>query len=431
MEIVIRRISKLNLIHILILALLLRVAWLIYAQPIPISDFGEYRLLASNLIMYHQFGYPIPTAYRLPGYPIFLALFLLVNNSNLWLGFINVLLSLLIVYFVYILASILTENIKIGLIASFLAAIYPIYIFFSPILASEHLFTVLLYGGLILILSPVDGRKIYITRFFAGGLLGAAMITRGEVIYYIPIIALLAILPSKKKSGEEVKTRNSHRIISLFLLMIAWGIIILPWYIRNQKVIGPGSGIGTSGGIMFYYGHHNENQVWEDLLADENLGNGEATRSANAFQKGLSYIYQTPISIQLRDKVIEALRLYAPNDYPVFWSVALPRADDGTRQEKPLPGIEIFSMLAISGYLILGTLAFLALFFIKNYPPRFWITILGFALMNLLGYAVLFAATSRYRYTIEGFLCILAGSILWQFYRFLLQRRAAIAMVSS
>lgn len=426
-----RHISKLNIIHIILIALLLRVAWLFYAKPIPVSDFGEYRLLASNLITYHQFGYPTQTAYRLPGYPIFLAIFLLINSSNIWLGFINVLLSLLIVYFIFILGTQLTRNLNIGICASFLAAIYPIFIFFSPILASEHLFTVILYGGLILLLSDASGKKRYIARFIAGILFGAAMITRGEAIYYIPIIALLGILPNEKKAEDEEKKGISHRIISLFLLFVAWGVIIIPWYIRNQIIIGPGSGLGTSGGIMFYYGHHNENQEWEDLLSIENLGSGEINRSANAFQKGLSYIYQTPIYLQLRDKIIEALRLYAPNGYPVFWSVALPRVDDGTPQEKYLPGKEFFNLLTISGYLIVGTLAFLSLFFFKYYPLKFWITILGFAVMNLLGYAVLFAATSRYRYTIEGFLCILAASVIWRFYRFLIRRKASNAIDTS
>jgi 4-amino-4-deoxy-L-arabinose transferase-like glycosyltransferase len=425
LEIVTKHLHKITIIHILLLALFLRVAWLLYAKPIPVSDFAEYKLLASNLITHHQFGYPTPTAYRLPGYPIFLALFLLINTSNLWLGFINVLLSLLIVYFIFILANQLSRNLTIAICASFLAAIYPIYIFFSPILASEHLFTVLLYGGLILLLVDANGKKLYITRIIAGIIFGLAMLTRGEAIYYIPIIALLGILPNKKKGEDFDKKGISNRILSSCLLFIAWGFIIIPWYIRNQVVIGSGSGLGTSGGIMFYYGHHNENQAWTDLLSVNNLGSGEVNRSVNAFQKGLSYIYQTPIDLQFRDKFIEALRLYAPNGYPVIWSAALPWSGDGTLQEKYLPGKEIFKLLTITSYLFVGILALLSLFFFRHTPPRLLITILGFALMNLLGYAVLFAATSRYRYTIEGFLIILASSGIWQLNRFLIRQKEA------
>jgi hypothetical protein len=175
---------------------------------------------------------------------------------------------------------------------------------------------------------------------------------------------------------------------------------------------------------MFYYGHHNENQEWNDLLSYENLGNGEISRSTTAYQKGLSYIFETPIGMQIKDKFIESLRLFAPNDYPIFWSVALPKVEGGTTQEKFLPAKELFVFLTISGYLIIGALAITSLLFLKYYPPRFWITNFGFILMNLFGYAVLFAATSRYRYTIEGFLIILAASAIWRFHKLLSQRNS-------
>lgn len=420
-----RLISRLNIIHIIFLALLLRVTWLLYAKPIPVSDFAGYRQLAADLITYHQLGYPTPTAYRLPGYPVFLALFSLINPSNLWLSIINILLSVLLVYLIFILAIQLTRSHTIAIIASFIAAIYPIFVFFSPILASEHLFTVVLYSGLVLLLLNTSGKRLYLTRFLAGILFGVAMITRGEAAYYIPIIILLSLLPNEKKAEDEEKKALSHRIISVFLLFIAWGVIVTPWYIRNQIVVGPGSGLSTSGGLVFYYGHHDKNQNWEDLLAVENLGSEEIIRSANAYQNGLNYIKQTPIVPQLRDISIEAIKLFAPKAYPVIWSVALSVSADRTIQEKYLPGRGIFSFLTNSGYLIVGALAFLSLFFVKYYPLRLWITTLGFALMNLLGYAILFSATPRYRYTIEGFLCILAAVTILQFYRYLIRWKAA------
>ncbi len=137
----------------------------------------------------------------------------------------------------------------------------------------------------------------------AGILFGLATITRGEAIYYLPIITLLALLPvpGDDKEPDTGKTIILPRITSLFVLFIAWGIVILPWYIRNQIVIGPGAGLGTSGGIMCYYGHHDETQAWEQLLSVENLGSGEIVRSKNALQKGLDYIIRTPIGTQIID----------------------------------------------------------------------------------------------------------------------------------
>jgi 4-amino-4-deoxy-L-arabinose transferase-like glycosyltransferase len=408
-----RQFYKLKIVHIIFLGLVLRVSWLWISKPIPVSDFAEYQRLAINLLRYHQFGYPTPTAYRLPGYPIFLAFFSLISNSDIWLSLINIFLSLLIVYFIYILAKRLASNEFIGICAAFIASIYPLTVFFSPILASEHLFTVLLYGGLILLLSTRAEKSLYLDRLFAGLLFGLATITRGEAFYYIPVIILISILPIENWNQQTGKSRIIKRMISLSILFASWIAVTLPWYIRNQIVLGPGSGLGTSGGIMFYYGYHDEAQAWQDLLSADNLGSNEIERSANAFKKGLDYVSHQPIGPQIIDKVIESLHLYAPNAYPVFWSLAIPAADGSV--ERPLPGLQIYNLLAISGYLIVGTLAFTSLFFIRQYPVRLWITTLGFAIMNWVGYAILFAATSRYRYSIEGFLCILASAAIWKY----------------
>lgn len=419
-------ISRFDIALIIFIAFLLRLAWLFYAKPTPVSDFAVYKELASNLLAYHQYGYPEPTAYRLPGYPIFLALSMLVSPSDIWLSLVNVLMSTAQVYLIFCLAVQLSGNRGIGITASCIAAVYPIFVFFSPVLASEHLFSVLIYGGLVLLLSNISGKKQLAAGSLAGLLFGLATITRGEAIYYIPIIGLLGMLPVGKAVENKQTYWDTPRIYSIILLFISWGLVVLPWYIRNQLVIGPGSGLGTSGGIMFYYGHHDKSQDFDELISAENLGSSEVERSANAIKKGLDYIYHAPIGTQLRDTVIEAFRQYAPNGYPVFWSVALPRARDGTWPEKQLPGKQIFNTMTIIGYLIVGTLALFSLIFIKAYPPRLWITIVGFALMNLIGYAVIFAATSRYRYTIEGFLCILAAITVWRGYTQLAQRNSII-----
>ena len=77
---------------ILLLGFALRLAWLLFARPVPVSDFEGYRQLAINLLDRHFFGFSTPKAYRLPGNPAFLALAMLVSRSVIWLSFANVLL---------------------------------------------------------------------------------------------------------------------------------------------------------------------------------------------------------------------------------------------------------------------------------------------------------------------------------------------------
>jgi hypothetical protein len=94
-----------HLLLIVALALSLRLAWMWYAQPVPVSDFAEYAEWASALLQHHQYGYPQPTAYRSPGYPFFLAGLMLVSNSVTWLSLVNVLLAAPVCVLLYALGK--------------------------------------------------------------------------------------------------------------------------------------------------------------------------------------------------------------------------------------------------------------------------------------------------------------------------------------
>ncbi len=109
---------------ILLLGFAAWVLWWAYAEPVPVSDYETYRLLAEGLLQHRQLGIPNPSANRLPGYPVFLALMMLISNSAAWLSFINVIFSTLLIYLVYKLALHLTsEKILPIIAASFCGAI--------------------------------------------------------------------------------------------------------------------------------------------------------------------------------------------------------------------------------------------------------------------------------------------------------------------
>ena len=234
---------------ILGLGFLLRLGWLMYARPVPVSDFAGYYSLAENLLDHGFFGFSEPSAYRLPGYPFFLAMMMLISRGVLWLSFTNVLLSTALIALIYAITWRLIPNQKVALIAAGIAAIYPIFVFFAPILASEHLFSLLFFSGLLVLLSP---RLPGVLRAVLAGLaFGLAMLVRGEVIYYLPILALAIFF---------LFQRWSQRLSILVIMGACWLLVVFPWYLRNQAVIGPGSGMSTSGGLMFYYGHHDIRQ---------------------------------------------------------------------------------------------------------------------------------------------------------------------------
>ena len=60
---------------------------------------------------------------------------MLVSRSVIWLSFTNVPLSTLLIALIYAVTRRLTGSRQIAMIAGFIAAIYPIFVLFSPILA--------------------------------------------------------------------------------------------------------------------------------------------------------------------------------------------------------------------------------------------------------------------------------------------------------
>src|SRR5687767_1353975 len=68
------------LLLVLLVAFGLRFAWLLYARPHVVSDFGEYLESARTLREHGRFGFPEPNAYRLPAYPILLAALMVVSE---------------------------------------------------------------------------------------------------------------------------------------------------------------------------------------------------------------------------------------------------------------------------------------------------------------------------------------------------------------
>ncbi len=228
---------------------ILRFCWLLYAQPIPVSDFLRYKTLAENLWDKGFFGVDTPTALRTPGYPFFLAGCMVISRSDLWLQFVNISLSLIICVEVYFVAARLFHR-KAAIWAALLCSLNPAFVLFSPVLASEHLFCVLILGALLLIW-PAN-KPGFLRISLSGFLLGMSILTRGEGLFYIPLFAILAFW----KVGTEGQKKYGLRICRATLLLVITISCLIPWYLRNAKVFGPGAGLSTTSGLAFYYGHN-------------------------------------------------------------------------------------------------------------------------------------------------------------------------------
>jgi len=143
--------NKKFLLILILLALFLRLVWILLLEVEPVSDFSKYFRLATFLSQGQ--GYVAtdgtPTAYFPVGYPAFLALFFSIFGSSLLLAkFLNVLLSTGTVAVFYVFSRALVEKVEVRRWAAVLIAFFPSQIAYTSLISDSILFQFLLYFGL-------------------------------------------------------------------------------------------------------------------------------------------------------------------------------------------------------------------------------------------------------------------------------------------
>jgi 4-amino-4-deoxy-L-arabinose transferase-like glycosyltransferase len=371
------------------------------ASPVPVSDYGKFRELAQDLLAHDQFGWPEPTAYRFPAYPFLLAVAMRVSASPAWLRLVDVLLSAVLVPAAYALAKRLANGDgRYGLAAAWVCALNPAFVFWAPILASEHPFALLAFLGLAAIARP--GGASVPGLAFSGVCLGLASLTRGEGLFQVPTFLLTAWLVAPE-------ARLPRRLRDAAVLLVPVVLLVGAWTLRNTREVGPGSGVSTSGGVNFYMGHGQAQYGYQADTGTPFTGLSETEGQAKAYGITFEALRKNPLRFP-RDVVIGTWEQYRPAAYAVSWGARLPRAPNGLYPEKKLPGRRFFSGLQVLGYAALCLLALCALFLRKRMPRAAWLVPLSIAFWNWVCYAVVFNANARYRYLGEAAFCLLAAS---------------------
>ena len=393
---------------------ILRVGWLFYARPMPVSDFRVYKQLAENLLDLHHFGFSQPTAYYMPGLSFFLAGCMSVSRTDVWLGFVNICVTILICAEVYFLSRRLISA-RAGLWASLVCVLNPAYIYYSPVLTPDHLFGFLLLGSILLALP--SHRRGFVRIILSGVFLGLAILTRGEGLFYVPVVLAISYWPARSDPAAGVRVRSCFRFIAAIVAMMC---VLLPWYIRNIYVVGAGAGLATSGGVNFYFAH-NPNRYGYQQLPQSTSGLDEIAKQNQLYRLGWEHIRSHPGSL-LGSTLLGTVRLYAPSTYGINWSSRLPAAEPGGDwRTQSLGGLKVFRVSVFVGYalLLLGII-------LAPVTRRYWtglniFVIAGIIFSNWLCFAVIFYAKPRYHYLVETFFCVIAGTVIARF----MSRRSA------
>ena len=383
----------------------LRLGWLLYVQPTPVSDWHAYRQLAADLIDHRQFGYPERTSFYLPMHPVHLALWSLVSRSALWLGFSSVVLSTATIAVIHALGIRLYRRRLTAVIAAALFAFMPMFVLFSPVLATEHLFILLMLSAMLCLVWVVDRPSAVLV---VGGLFtGSAILTRGEAVFYVPAMVLFIWV------GMSLTTwRPKARATLLFGIGII--VIIAPWYVRNSIIASPDTGLSAGAGINFYFAHNDSGLYgwYPEGSPLEGLPPEEANRLG--WELGLDYLRQNPLRL-VADVGYGTVELFRTPEYALYWSTR--GLADGGDPLDPASFTEIWInskwavefALAIPALLVLSGAAILRY---RTWPRRLVWLVVPLVLSSWGLRTVLYWAKPRYGYFIHVLLVFIAALAL-------------------
>jgi 4-amino-4-deoxy-L-arabinose transferase-like glycosyltransferase len=213
------------LVGVGLLALTLRLGFGFRAPPFVTNDSLSYLLPGFDLAHGDVFA---PLLKRPPLYPLFVGGVLGLFGEELRaLTLIQHLLGVATVLVSYGIGRLLFGPAG-GLIGAALTALSGPLIVTEQYLMSEALFTLLLAAGLLAYLGGVRGRHLGLLGL-AGALLGLAALTRP--IAQLALIVLLAALPI-------LLPRWRTALFGALPMLALFGVVVLPWMIRNQQVQG-------------------------------------------------------------------------------------------------------------------------------------------------------------------------------------------------
>lgn len=197
------------------------------------SDGMAYQMLVRNIINNGAFSLDdrapfIPTDYRTPVYPAWLAILYLIFNSFKPAIFIGAAVFALSAPLVYLIGKEIFSE-KIAFIGAILFAVEPWVIFQGGFLAAEQIFLPTFLLAIYLFCCYLRlGRSYYV--YWASAISGIAVLIRPATLYFVLIFALLAFIAELRFS-----ILKSFKIVALVILIFV--AVLSPWLIRNKIVL--------------------------------------------------------------------------------------------------------------------------------------------------------------------------------------------------
>lgn len=383
------------------LALVLRIAWIILIPTQLYADWKYYDKIAyhmSQVWSYEENG--IPTAYWPIGYPLFLAIiYRIFGHSYFMVGVINVLLSLCICMLTYLIAKSLVGP-STSRLTLLVLAFFPSQIFFTNVLASEILFTVLLLLIIFFLLRPDFHAKISLP-LITGVLFGLLILVKA-VALFLPLVSVFLYFKSRERFGWILRN-------TLLTIMVAF-LTLFPWMLRNKLALGTFT-VATSGGINLYIGNSpisSGGWVWQKENPFEKLSApNEVENDRLGYKLATEFILHDPLRFVLRGIKKEIFLFVTDNS-------AIAKELDLAAQSKRVDKFVVFNIIGEVYYLLIliFSVGGVVMFLKQRREKKPGFHLLYGILIYWMGIHFIFFGIDRFHFPLVPILSIFASGFL-------------------
>jgi hypothetical protein len=275
---------------LLVIAFALRAALVLAVGDVSLSgDEVDYDLLARQLWHGEGFGYGqgeafVPTSYRAPGHPAWLALLYAVSDGSLIAARLGQSVLMTGVTLVFFLLARTLFDARVAWVAAILIAFDPVLIAFSAWLWAEPLY-LLVMGLAFLALLQGQGRGSVAWLLGSGLLWGGATLVRESGLFLFALLMLWLVWAGWR--AREQMPGAAWRYPLPF--MLGFVLALAPWTWRNFTVHGQFVPVTSVSGLALWLGNNAWGE-WQPVFQRYFQPETEMAREALAVDEGLAAI---------------------------------------------------------------------------------------------------------------------------------------------
>jgi len=225
-------------------------ALLILLDVQPWSDAAYYFERAGELAAGQGYISPEgqPTAFWPPGWPLALSVpFKLFGASVPVVGLFNLVFAGTSAALLLLLARRITGSELAARLALLVVALYPNNAAYVPLALTEVFYTTLLLAICWLLVE----QRGWLWLLGAGLLLGAATLVKAQTLVVVPLVLGIALLRAPRFWAAVPGTIAKGLALGAFA-----GLVVAPWSLRNERVLGQVVLVSTNGGVTLATGNN-------------------------------------------------------------------------------------------------------------------------------------------------------------------------------